>query len=399
MRVSAFNSRSIALFVFVAAIVAALFFIPEIIKFQKGLSHDRKSVTPVVEKVSVAPEKSTTDSKIADVARPAAVAAAPVLSRTKAPSIVDRVMNYFKTDRGVTPAELRRSRDLANAGVPNSAPSRVAPISWEALRGSDSSVSMRKAHDDALALARALPAKFSDSTYALYAYAGGIKYVLGSADRAMSADKAFSFLVQLDRNVTAAFAAENVPTPEFNLWTQVSLGPVFARSASLANKSFQQRPFNPKLRIVAVRVIQPGTSTLKFIESAKAHLRLAGVVEGQDIKRVEVYRNGERLKDRTIQRPDRVGRRFFFIRGEEARGNYVIRVVDKGGQSYTKTYNFYNRARQFAWLPRKSGRFAIPYGDFDPRIDGFFLIRGAERRVSPGVSFFNSSVGNGFSRF
>ena len=393
MRVGSFSTRGIALFVFVLAVIAALFFIPEIIRFQKGLSADKKkplvaaAVSQQVETVEVAKKE-----EIKDVT-------APVVLKSQTPSIIDRFVSYFKSDRGITPVELRRATELAQSkiGSKNSLTTPQA-ISWASIRGPQSVANLKRAHDDSITLARSIPAKYPETTYALYAFAGGIKYVLGSAEKAMSAEKAFAFLVQLDQNVSETMLSEKVPAADYNVWSQISLGPLFARVRSMANKAKHQMPFNPQLRIVTLKVVQPGTTSRKFLENARSYIRLAGVVEGQDVQRVEVYQDGIRLKDRTLQKADKIGRKSFTVQGLEARGIYTFRAISKGGQTYTKSYNFYNRARQFPWLASKSGRFIIPYNNYDPRLDSLFLVADVDRQA-PGVSFFSSAVGKDFATF
>ena len=408
MGVGGFNTRSIALTALVVVLIAGLFFIPEILSFRKSLSGAPGQQTAKVTTV-------TSEVKRESKAQAGAAVSGAETGAEKAgeKSFIDRVMNYFKTEKGTSPVELRESRQYSvPRGLERSAKKAAVQggkaatadfsdngASWRGLKSKESVTSLRKAQQEALAIDKSLPSRYRESHQALLAYSSGIRFVLSGGDKSMDALKAFQFLEQLDAAVTDAMLKEKVPSADYNSWTRVSLGPAFAQSKILRLKGIRQKPFNPMLRVVSVRVQQPGNHQGKFVENGKAYLHVVGVVEGRDIARIEVYRDGWRMKDRQPRRPDRNGLRYFFIRGQNARGDYTFRVLDRGGQEYIKVYNFYNRMRAFPWFSRRGGLFVLPLGSFDPRLDRLFALRGGTLRKDAGITYFTSAVGKDFATF
>ncbi len=389
----------------VVVVIAALFFIPEIINFQKGIVGTKKVA-----------ERTVTPKPIVEVVDPsdAIEKVTPPLSavrepKAKTPSLVDRIFAYFSSSRGMSPVEIRRQQELSGrdatfdkgravkAGAANVVGEEG--ITWKALKSTESVLALRKAHDDSVILAKSLPTRFSESIFALFNYASGIKYVLGGAEKSMDAQRAYRFLEELDATVSRTLLSERVPSSDYNSWTRISLGSVFANSRVIRSKATLQRPFNPNLRLVAVRIAQVGTRRKYFNEKAKAVLHLIASVEGSDIARVQAFRNGDPFPDRKLRHADRAGRRMFVLRGVEGRGIFVFRVTSKTGQIYMKAYNFYAQARKFQWDPRRDGRFVIPFGSGDPRLDSLFAIDSTPNREGNGITFFTSRVGNDVGKF
>ncbi len=408
MGVGGFNTRSIGMTALVVVLIAGLFFIPEILSFRKSFSGG--TTAPSTKVAAPIPE-----TKSAEVKRllPAAAAEVTKVEAPAAESFLNRVVSYFKTEKGTSPVELRQSQQYSvPRGMEQSAKRSVGSstkagmvealddgVTWRRLKSKDSLASLRTASEQAVALAKGLPSRYRESGQALYAYAGGIKYVLSNAENNMEAGKAFRFLEQLDAAVTDAMLKEKVPSADYNSWTRITLGPAFAQSTLLRMKGFRQKPFNPNLRVVSVRVQQPGNYQGKFLANGRAYLHLVGTVEGADVDHIEIYRDGMRLRDRKPRHADRTGLRYFFMRGQNARGQYLFRVMDRGGQEFTKIYNFYSRVQSFPWSCRRGGMYIFPLGEGDPRMDRMFVVRGGLLRREGGITYFTTAVGKDFATF
>jgi hypothetical protein len=410
--VTGVNTRGLFLVALIGILVVAILFIPELVDIQSGIrslagdKKEKKTETQVlVNSVDEEKQSAVTNDQAPTVVQ-------KVKSEEEA-GFFDRILNYFKSDAGTTPAELRSARDASRGenqrkgvvvDVSSTAKQPKAKaldeITWASIKSRESVRSLKKAAEDAQTLATTIKeSRYPETVNSLYAYASGIKFVLTANEKEMSAERAFSFLEQLDNEVTTAMRRENVPGSLYNTWIRVTLGPVFSRSVSQIRKSSGQMPFKPNLRAIMVSVVQPGNSKANWVENGRAYLHFIGAVEGRDVARVEVYRDGFRLKDRVPRRPDNFGLRYFFIRGQNARGVYTFRVVSATGQTLTKSYLFYNNARSFRWLGKSRGQFLIPYGPYDPRLDNLFVYGDIERRGATASTFFTTSVGDGIGRF
>lgn len=401
--VSGFNPRSLVLTVLVVAIIGGLFFIPEIIEFQGGLRGRKKQVakTPVVE------ERATERVETEPVSATEEIIVPPVPGKSR--GLVDRFLAYFQGERGTSPAALRRAQERAERryavndarlAIPMAEEAPAHQFSWKTIKTADSIASLKLAQKDSLNLARSFAGRYPETSQAIYAFASGIKFLLGgTAERSMSAHQAATFIQRLYQDVNNTLLRENATSGDYNIWTRITLGPAFSQNRMAQQQGDTQMPFNPQLRVVAVRVAQQGNKRRQFVENSATELALVAVVRGNDVKKVEIYRDDVRLKDRIPKTMDRSGYRYIFLTSPEARGVYTFRAVDYRGQTYTKSYNFYSVARRFPWAPRRGGRFIVPVGDYDPRLDRIYLAHAAERRAPGSVSYFTTIVGRDIARF
>ena len=116
------------------------------------------------------------------------------------------------------------------------------------------------------------------------------------------------------------------------------------------------------------------------------HVKGGGFVHGQDISRVElVDRYGTILKKLSFSQPTKNGGYRLFQFGVSGNDPYTIRVHDKSGKVYQKSYDFYQGAHEFNMVT--PSRFEIPFRlsfasparfapeNVDPRLDSHFLMR------------------------
>ncbi len=383
------NAKGIALFILVLLFAIGLFFIPEIIDFQRGLKKAKNGLTE--ESAAVISEESQSKKGLLE----------SIKGLFRSP---ERKADFQESSRqSISRTEQRNEstgiRDKRGVKEKSALPGALKDgVTWNALKSKASMQALRTAEANALALTKVIPQKFVASRNALFVYASGLRFVLSGGEKSMDALQAFRFLEQLDSNVTETMLRERVAASEYNSWMRVSLGPVFQESRYVRSKQMRQAPFNPQLQLVAVQIAQPGTKTRKWIEGGPAYVHFAGLLVGRDINKVYLYRNGEFIASRVPRSANRFGQRLFKYTGGNARGVWTIKVVEKGGQTYEKSYVFYQRARAFPWLGRKKGVFAIPFNSFDPRIDALFTYSSGQRNKQFG-SYFSHSVGDGFSTF
>jgi hypothetical protein len=375
------NPRGIVLSLVVLFFVLALFFIPEIIDFQRSLRTKRPQSTATVLEIPVSQPRTTTDSRPQE-------------------SALDKLLGIFS--RGSNERVNSQPRALSLGRVDRqveTAPATTSAFSWTNIKGRTSQTALRKAYASALEISKSLPATKLHSKYALYNLASGIRLVISGGESRFSADEAYRYLSYLDGEVTRAMTAEKVDVAVFNSWRSASLGSVFERARSEFGQGIGEVAFNPQLRVLAVRVQQPANTEDKWIEGGRSYLHLAASVKGTDSRKVTIFRNGEYVGERRLPQPGRDGSRTFAVRGKEARGVYTFVITDRLGRRFEKSYGFYNRARDYSWQPRKSGRFALPFASGDPRLDTLFALNNGRVTRSSSDIFGGGADNAQFTKF
>jgi hypothetical protein len=390
VRFSTYNARSMLVSGVVLLLVIGLFFIPEIVGYLfQGSSSGAASTE--------APKIALNTTKV-----PAVSTKEPAELQSK-PSALDKILGLLgakepevvSLDKGddVVDAKSSATEDdsKAHPGRKKEAPGLMlgeAVVSWKVLKSKPTRKAMMKAHNDALTLATQLEPRWEKSRYALYNLIGGIRLINKGAGKGMGAEEAVQYLELLDSNVTKSMLSDRVPASIYNQWTEITLGPLFEKSRAYQLKMARKMPFDPQLRIVNVKIFQPPDRRGRWIEGGKAYIYFRAGVMGADVKKVSIFRDGVHVMDRTPRRKKGTGLRLFSFGPREARGNYVIRVFDKHNQMVEKAYQFYNPARKYNWVSRSKGRFAIPFGEYDPRLDRLFAF--SKPSASRNITFFTS---------
>ena len=214
----------------------------------------------------------------------------------------------------------------------------------------------------------------------------------------MSADEAVQYLAKLDSEVTTSMLAEGVESAVYNEWADITLGPVFENTKEHQTKIAKRFPFNPQFRLLWVKIFQPADHYGRFIENGKAYVSFRASVQGRDVRKITIFANGVKQAERVPRFRKGTTTRIFTHLNREARGIYTFRVYDKRGRFVDRSYNFYMVARKFPWLPKRKGKFDIPFMENDPRLDALFLFQSsseakqvtyfsADSSGAPGTSF------------
>ena len=353
MRLSAFNPKSVLMTGLVLVLIIALFFIPEIIDFQRGLigrsSSESRSSAPapqVVEPEQPAQQVQAADTGVSTGALDELLES-NYLDRVKARQVLD-------TQEGVAP----RTRTSPKTGV---------EISWQAIREKPSAVALKAAQSGALDLARELPAENSPSRFALLNYASGIGLLLQGGEKSMTAGEAVRYIEYLHSVVARTLVRDGADTGFYNRFAALSLGPVVAEYSGI-DGSLRRAPFNPQLILSSVDVRAKGERGRRWVENGPIFVQFGGSAAGVDLKAIRIISNGsevQRIKGRKGAQATSFKSKKF-----PARGVFAVRVEDNSGQVWEKLYAFYPRVRRFEW---NKGKFDIPLSG--SMLDRYFTYR------------------------
>lgn len=378
------------LFVTIALLllVVALFFIPELIDFQRTMDSSSGSGREAAPREESATElQSAQESKEASgLERIMGLLDSGYIDRLKARKAKEEINEM---DAAV-PAKVvpqKRSVDaleevekslstpsLAQLGLPSG-----EEISWKQIRSQQTSRLLKEAQKEAQALARSLPKTHEAARYALYNFANGISRVLEGAEKNLSAIEALAYIEHLDYSVTETFLRDRVERSDYMRWAEVSLGPLFASSRSQRFKTRAVPSFNPRLTLSKVEVRQPADRFGRWKPNGKAFAWVEGYVVGRDARKIVLTLDGEPIRRAILaKRADTKGRRLFKIPRFNARGVYAIEVLDREGNKHVRHFDFYGRAANFFW-DKRGGHFRIPFQPNDPRFNSYFRVGSVSR--------------------
>ena len=354
-RIRGVTPKSFILAIVVIALVLALFFIPEIVAFQKGFfSEGQRAQVPA----------SPTPQTIVE----------HELSRAPLPagqSPIEEVAGLM--DSGFV-EKLKAKKLVSTADGKKSAPGTAErDLTWAAIKGKASGDALRAASREALNISKSLPVDKPGSRYALFSFASGVDMILDSGEKAMSAAEAVRYLDVLRLSVTRAMSREQVNRAEFNRWLGLNLGPTVGAYVGTAD-SVARMPFTPRPTLTSVIVRKTPGRRGRWDENRPEYVTLAGFMLGKDIKQAQLYLNGNYVRKLALRPVDVSGRRTFKTGRMNARGVYTLRIISTQGEIYQKSYAFYPRVRKFPW--GKGGVFEIPFqGVRSNRLDRFFTFR------------------------
>lgn len=265
-------------------------------------------------------------------------------------------------------------------------------ISWDALRSAESVSILNKARSDALALADAMPKDKEGTKFALLNFANGARLVTEGGQRGMTPQMALEYLESLDYGVTRAMVKEGVDRVEYMRWSEISLGSLMDGSRLVRAKREFRMEFRPKMGLDTVRLASPPGWKKEYVDDNPLGLDLAGFVTGRDVERVDLYADGQFRGNLLLTKPDLKDVRHFQWVGLDGKKIYTLRAYDRYGNTYEKSYQFFPRVRRFPWTPANVGRFMINFnsGVIDPAVDQFFLYR---------AGHLNNQESRGFATF
>ena len=143
---------------------------------------------------------------------------------------------------------------------------------------------------------------------------------------------------------------------------------------------------------------QPSDHYGRYSYQGDAYLYLLGRISSEDVKRVELFRNGVSQGDVVLAPVDKTSavRELVFNR-LDARGVYALRFYDQTGATYTESYEFLSRAVKYPW-DSDSGDYQLPFvqNSKDPRMTTSFRLEssGSGARSGNGDFLFSSSNRN-----
>jgi hypothetical protein len=375
------GKSNVALTVIVFGVVIGLFFIPEIIGFQrkKSVEYSEPAEVVVAETEPMASLGPDSTSAIETVTRSVE---SPLLT-------ISRLLEQPKAAiEGPTASESEQELVARCVAQLSETPERKvekalsgSPLTFEKIKSPEAIALFDRARNDALTLASSLPKKNDSTRYALFSYASALSAVSFNPGQFGEAADAISFIESLDSAVTRAMFAEGIDRTDFLRWSAISLGEELKVSRSARLKNQYNMPFNPRLALTTVWISHPGDLYGRYKESNPAYIRLEGFVVGKDAQRVEIWSNGKQVGTYILGEPDPVTKRRNWNYGQgDGKTPYLIRVVGQNGEVFERNYNFYPKARVLPWVST-SGLYAIPYNMVENKVnrqlDTYFRAGGA----------------------
>lgn len=247
-------------------------------------------------------------------------------------------------------------------------------ISWEVIQREEIQAELTKARDTAVTLVANLDSKHSRSIFHLHNFIDGSNRLLeGNTADYMQAEQAALYIEGLDKAVTDAFSKDKIERETYLSWEAVALNGLFGHERAEGYKKALRPSFAPRLSLEALEISETrdkGRRVRGMSPTAvlKAHLY------GDDVAHVHLYRDQEFIEEVSIGASDKEGKRSLTFSSPKvpADGLLTLVVYDRLGEVYSKTYSFYPRVRQFRW---NQGRYELPFGKGDPRLDPYFAVR------------------------
>ena len=398
--ISGVNTKGFLLTAVVLTLVVALFFIPELVGFQKSLSKGSGTSTAGSPLGQDAVRKAQQDLALLS----GGVQGGMVSGTTAAATAPSTAENLFGSgslgeisnllDSGYLD-QLRAKKVVsaapASSGVAPKGKEGLPKLTWESLRASASADALKKAENDAILLAKQIPERYAGSRFALMNFGGALRVVRSGAEKVMQPTQAVQYVDYSRLAVVRAMDREGVEREYYNRFVGLSLGPVLdaQRGVGIADVP---KIFNPQLTLTRVSLFRTPTRRGQWRENdARVLVSIGGSVVGRDVKSVDIYRNSIRVAQLTPTRVNHEGTRTFRLGQTEGRGVFTFRIQDIYGQIFERHYSFYPRARMFPWT--RGGYFKIPrMAPGDSRVDRFFSYSRDYLVASGSSSFFDGGM-------
>ncbi|MBX7143998.1 MAG: hypothetical protein K1X79_06065 [Oligoflexia bacterium] len=398
VRVPSSKSNLLATLI-VVGVVFALFFIPEIIGYQK--SHDRVAQrfqsVPGTEQVL----NETEAVRLPDVG-PSAIQAERSAQVQEPPlAAISRIMEEGRASlKPEVPSETADPEAVAKcvAATIKDTPEKKAekvlsevPLTFDKIKSQDAKYLLNKARGDALTLLTTIPKTSVDTRFALYGYVSALGAVLANPEEFGEATDAIAYVERMDQTVTRAMFRERVDRSDYLKWASISLGDELRVSRNARTKSQYRMPFNPRFTISSVEIRQPAGLGGGFDEKAPVYINFEGFVVGKDVTKFEIYHDDKLVSDAAPLDPDALtNRRMFSYTLGDGRGTYTFKVYDDQGNQFVRSYAFYPKVRSYPWKA-DTGLYTLPFKNegerIDMRLDRTFRATGNDKGSS------NSGIG------
>ncbi|NDC36688.1 MAG: hypothetical protein EBZ48_01400 [Proteobacteria bacterium] len=352
------------------AVVLSLFFIPEIIEFQRSFSSgEAAGAASKKERVATANVSQSED-------RPEDLQS---IRADDSASMIDRLSALLDSDRTKTEprASLAAPKSKSN---PKKSAGQKGDVTWDKIRSAESKAALEKARAAAIKLSERVGSRAVLSRHALINFSNGIDFILERGHQKMKPNEAASYIAALGQSVNRAMSQESVDRKVLTQWSKVSLGPVLGDMLDRSDDLLPQH-FNPQLTLTWAKLSQRARDGAPD-PRAPLRAQIGGYVIGDDITSLELISpEGGRARTLNLTRSRTYnGYRFFRFQSVGQRST-VLRLRDKHGRIFEKGYDFPLGVRQFPFEYRVyqlpfSMSFATPrrfiQHDVDPRLDAFF---------------------------
>lgn len=151
---------------------------------------------------------------------------------------------------------------------------------------------------------------------------------------------AVSNLEKSEMAVTTAMLTDLIQRKDLLAWSKIDLSPVYQSDRVYGIKQYAVSYFDPNLQINQISYkLKSGSHklTLGGIDS----LTVEFILRGDSIKNVEIYRNGKKYKNASVDSSNLSERwDIFEIKINNTGGIYTIALTDVLGKNYYKNYRF-----------------------------------------------------------
>ncbi len=405
------NPRNFFVALLVLSVAVGLFFMPEISKI-----FSKKSNNTVAVKGTSTEEKEDSSTRASMSSKGTGN---PIVPLDK---VLERIDSgaYDKTNLKDSSANQSIPKGLSPEGVvrvkEQQAAQKVlsaAPISWDTLSKEQISAVVKRAEIDSSLFLKVLnQSRYPKSRLALINYINGLRTFQEGSLRRVSPKEALTLLGDLDLEVTRTLTNEGVTRGTYKLWNGISLGPLVVGSQADIVKGKMMPPFRAEIVLTDVRIREPQVSeSVKSLKSSnrnvpkKSLIQVKGVLKGDGIDRLEIFRNGELINSKKVSKgrsPEELRKFDFNYAGiNGAQGIFSVRTVSNEGLKFTKSYRFIPNVRRFA---RNNGQYVLQpvYYDSDlpvsRRLDRLFTVS-ANSTQGGGFTSLNEAVSGEFSKF
>ena len=215
---------------------------------------------------------------------------------------------------------------------------------------------LERARRDGQVLLRDLDRSKVSSQIAISNFLNGVQLVLRNRNpKDLSEENAIRYISQLHNQVSRALLADRVSRGTYLTWKKdISLYPLLEEN----NPAWVPRVlFQPRMLLTDV--------TVNVNRRGNSFVRAMGEVQGSDIAKVMILRNGILLREIPFPRKGAETPRKFGFAHNDANGTFTLRVLDRFGSSQEKSYRFLSRGH-LIYRTRVRGP--------DPRFDAWYRV-------------------------
>ncbi len=255
-------------------------------------------------------------------------------------------------------------------------------LTWKNFKTQPAHKSLLESKKITLSIASKLSENNNAALYGLYNFANGINFVLSEGKKRMTVGQALYYLEGLHANATAALLRGKVDSALLANWSKMPLDKVFDSGRVALVRQRIQASFKPSLYLTSVAMRENRKGTF-------GGLRVKGYVKVVDLKTIELYRNGifiRRIaKTRKRMSNGELYYNFYFNDTHDVSGVYTLRVLDRQGNIFQKSYEFLKRSRRFQ--KDRTGYYRFPYREPDRHFDDLFKTSSGTRSEQQFTTF------------